>query len=264
MHHEDGAGGQELDGEVSVGHRVHRVVGGFGKAQGGGGLEPIHRIGGGGQGARPQGALVHPLQTVLQPGHVPAEHIGVGHHVVGEGGGLGPLEVGVAGHDGVQVGLRLLHQHLLQVQHHVDNLGDLLLDVQAEVHRHLVVAAAGGVEALARVADTPGAQGLDVHVDVLVLQGELHLVRLDVRQNGLEAVDNLLRLVLLDDALLAQHGGVGDGARDILFVHPGVKGDGGVEVVDQGIGLLLEPSGPEFHAKSLLFWTAGGRWPPAA
>ena len=246
MHHEDGAGGQELDGEVPVGYRVHGVVGGFGKAQGGGGLEPIHRVGGGGQGARPQGALVHPLQAVLQPGHVPAEHVGVGHHVVGEGGGLGPLQVGVAGHDGVQVGLRLPDKHLLQLQHHADDLGDLLLDVEAEVHRHLVVAA-GGLEPLARVADVLGEQGLDVHVDVLVLQGELHLVGLDVGQNGLEAVDNLLRLVLLDDALSAQHGRVGDGARDVLFVHPGVKGDGGVEVVDQGIGLLLEPSGPEFH-----------------
>ena len=252
MHHQNGAGGQKLDGEVPVRDRVHGVVGGFAEAQGLRGGEPVHRVGGGGQGASPQGTLVHPLQAVLQPGHVPADHVGVSHHVVGEGGGLGPLEVGVARHDGVQVGLGLLHQHLLQVQALGDDLGDLLLDIEAEVGGHLVVAAAGGVQALARVADALGEQGLDVHVDVLVVQGELHLVRLDVGQDGLEPGDDLLGLVLLNDALPAQHGRVGDGAGDVLAVHPGVKGDGGVEVIYQGIGFLLKPAGPEFHSKSLL------------
>ena len=224
---------------------------GLPEAQGGGGLEPVHRVGGGGQGARPQGALIHPLQTVLQPGHVPAEHIGVGHHVVGKGGGLGPLHMGVARHDGLQVGLGLLDQNLLQLQHLADDLGDLPLHVQPEVHRHLVVAGPAGVQPLAGVPDALGEHGLDVHVDVLVLQGELHLPGVDVRQDDLQTLDDLLRLVGLNDALLAQHGGVGDGAGDVLFVHPGVKGDGGVEVVDQGIRLFLEPSSPKFHNISL-------------
>ena len=253
MHHHNRAGGEELNGKVTVGHGIHGVVGGLFETQGGGGLEPIHRIGGGGKGARPQGALVHPLQAVLQPGHVPAEHIGIGHHVVGEGGGLGPLHMGVARHDGLQVGLRLLDEHLLQVQHHVDDLGDLLLDIQPEIHRHLVVAAAAGVQPLAGVPDALGEHGLDVHVDVLVLQGELHLSGVDVRQDDLQTLDDLFRLVLLNDALLAQHGGVGDGAGDILFVHPGVEGDGRVEVVDQCVGLFLEPSSPKFHGKLTTF-----------
>ncbi len=91
--------------------------------------------------------------------------------------------------------------------------GISLLTIQAEVHRHLVVPAAGGVQPLARVPDALGEHGLDIHVDVLVLQGELHLSGLNVGQDGLEAVDDLLGLVLLDDPLLAQHGRVGDGAR---------------------------------------------------
>ena len=226
MHHEDGQGGQQLDGVITVGDRVHGVVGGLFEAQGLGRGEPVHGIGGGGQSAGPQGALVQPLQTVLQPGHIPLEHVGVGHHVVGEGGGLGPLQVGVTGHHRIQVGLGLLDEDLLQIQHLADDDGDLLLGVQPGIHRHLVIPAPGGVQALARVADALGQHGLDVHVDVLVVQGELHLVVLNVGQNGLQALDDLLGLVLLDDALLAQHGGVGHGAGDVLLVQPGVKADG--------------------------------------
>ena len=71
------------------------------------------------------------------------------------------------------------------------------------VHRHLVVPGAGGVQALARVPDALGEQGLDVHVDVLIVHGELHLVSLDVRQDGLQALHDLLYLMLLNDPLLA-------------------------------------------------------------
>ena len=95
-------------------------------------------------------------KTCLLYTSVPLEHVGVGHHVVGEGGRLGPLEVGVAGHHGVQMGLGLLHQDLLQIQHLADKDGNLLLHIQTGVHRHLVISAAGGVETLARIADALG------------------------------------------------------------------------------------------------------------
>ena len=52
-------------------------------------------------------------------------------------------------------------------------------------------------------------------------------------------------LVLLDDPLPAQHGRVGDGPGDVLPVHPGVKGNGGVEVVDAGIDRLGETALPK-------------------
>ena len=73
---------------------------------------------------------------------------------------------------------------------------------------------------------------------------ELHLVRLDVRQDGLQALHNLLHLVLPNDPLLAQHLGMGDGSGDVLLVQPGVKLDGGVKIIDQCIGLLLKPASP--------------------
>ena len=82
----------------TVGREQLITSGGNGEQNSG---EAVHRIGGGGQGARAQGALVQPLQAVLQPGDIPLEHVGVGHHVVSKGGGLGPLKVGITRHDGV-------------------------------------------------------------------------------------------------------------------------------------------------------------------
>ena len=55
-------------------------------------------------------------------------------------------------------------------------------------------------------------------------------------------------LVLLDDPLPAQHGRVGDGPGDVLPVQPLIELDGGVKVVNQVVGLLLEPACPEFHS----------------
>ena len=167
---------------------------------------------------------------------------------MGKGGGLCPLEMGIARHHGIQIGLRLFNQYLLQVQDHADDHRDLLFYIEPEVHSHLVVPAAGGVESLARVADAGGELALNVHVDIFVLLGEFHCPGLNVLENRLETLDNLFRLMLLDDALFSQHGRMGDGARNVLLIEPGVKADGGIEIVDRRIGLLLESSCPKFHS----------------
>ena len=218
VHHEDGAGGQELNGEVTIGDGVQGVVSGLGEAQQLCGAVPVDGIGGGGQSTGTQGGLVHALQAVLQTGHVTLEHVGVGHQVVGQSGGLGTLQVGVAGQQGVDVLLGLVHQDGLKVQNDLDDVLDLLPDIHPEVHGHLVVPATGGVEALGGLADAAGEQSLDVHVDVFHVHGELHVACFDVSQDGLQAVDDILCLLGRDDALFPQHGGVGDGAGDVLAV----------------------------------------------
>ena len=55
MHHQDGQGGEQFDHIVPVRDGIHGVVGGLFEAQGLGGGEAVHRIGGGGQGARARG-----------------------------------------------------------------------------------------------------------------------------------------------------------------------------------------------------------------
>ena len=148
-------------------------------------MEAVDGIGGARQGAGAQRALIQPLPTVLQPGDVPGKHLGVGHKVLGKGDGLGPLEVGVSRHDGALIPPRLLAEDPLQLQQLLHNDGDLPPDVHPKVQGHLVIPGPRGVEPLPRVADAGGEQGLHVHMDVLVVGGELHLPRLDVPENAL-------------------------------------------------------------------------------
>ena len=251
MHHEDGEGTQKLQGVVPVGDAVQGVAHGAVKAQALGGHEAVDGIGGARQGAGAQGAVVQPLGTVLQPGDVPGKHRRVGHEVLGKGDGLGPLEMGVAGHDGGLVLSGLAAEHRLQLQELAHDDGDLFPDVHPEVQGHLVVPGAAGVEALSGVSDAGGEEGLHIHMDILVVGGEFHLPRLDVGEDGLEALHDGLRVGGGDDARGPQHLGMGHGAGDVLLVEPLVKLDGGVEVVDKGVGILAEPPGPEFHSSVL-------------
>ena len=94
------------------------------------------------------------------------------------------------------------------------------------------------------VARSLSEQDLHVHVDVLAVLGEFHLSLLDFLEKDLQGLHDLFRLFLGDDPLLPQHGGVGDGAGDVLPVEPGVEGNGGVKVVDLVVGFLLEPASP--------------------
>ena len=151
--------------------------------------------------------------------------------MLGEGDGLGPLEVGVAGHHRVLVLLGLGQDGLLEVQDLVHDLPDLTAEVQPQIHGHLVVAAAGGVEPLPRRPDPLRQQGLHVHVDVLVVGGELHLPRLDVRQDSLQPGPNGRLVLPGDNAAVRQHGRMGQAALDVLPVQPAVELDGGVEIV---------------------------------
>ena len=81
-------------------------------------------------------------------------------------------------------------------------------------------------------------------MNVLVIERELYVAFLDILEDALEALNDLLGLVLLDDALSAQHGRVRDRAGDVLLVQAAVKQDGRVKVVYYKIGLLLETSCP--------------------
>ena len=250
MHHQNGQIAQQLQGVVPVADAVHGVAAGAVKAQGRRRLKAVDGVGGPRQGPGAQGALVQPLAAVLQPGYVPGELGGIGQQVLGEGHGLGPLQVGIARHDGALVPARLGAQDLLQVQQLPNNGPDLLPHVQPEIQGYLVVPGAGGVEALPRFANALGQQGLDIHVDILVGRGELHLSRLDIRQDFRQALPDRVLIRLGDDPLGRQHLRMGKASLDILPVEPLVKVNGGLEIVGQGIRLLAEPSAPKFHGMS--------------
>ena len=144
---------------------------------------------------------------------------------------LRSLQVGVARHDGLAVLRRLVGDHLDERHDQLFDGRDLFFEIELDVQRHLIVAAARGVQALAVVADALGQLALDKGVDVLGFHVDLQRAGFDVGKNAAQALNDVGAALLADDAAPAEHGRVGDAALDVLAVHAAVKGDGGVEIV---------------------------------
>ena len=96
------------------------------------------------------------------------------------------------------------------------------------------------MEAFAGVAYPFGEDGLDVHVDVFGVGGKPESAGFDVGEYALEGFDDFFGFALFYDAALTEHGGVGDGAFDVLLVHSAVEGDRGIEVIDARVDVFFE------------------------
>ena len=121
---------------------------------------------------------------------------------------------------------------------------DLVADPEPEVGRDLVVAAAAGVELAADVADAVDEGPLDVHVDVFQLLAELELAGGDFVADLLQAGDDLVPLVVGEDAHFGEHVGVGDRAADIVGVEPAVEAHAFGELLDTAVRRLVKHTAP--------------------
>ena len=161
-----------------------------------------------------------------------------------QGNGLCPLQVGVSGHDGVQVLLCQIAQGMQQLCGQTADLSHFLPQIQPDIQCNLVIPGTSGVEPLAHIPQPLGQLCLHEHVDILRRGIQLQFPGFQIRQDPLQPLYDLPAVLFRDDAAVPQHGGVGDAAGDILLVHSAVKGDGGIEGVDGFVNLLGESSCP--------------------
>ena len=180
-----------------------------------------------------------------------------------KGDGLGPLQVGVAGHDGSGVLRRLFADDL-------DQLHDIALQHvavvpqgQADIQSHLVVAAAAGVPPLAGIADAGGEGLLHKGVHILGVGVDLQLAGSQIVGDGSQTVEDILTVFLGDDALFGQHRGVHAAAPHILGDHPLIKADGGVEIVDARVHRLGKAAFPQLFCHNVLPFLIGGSPSPS-
>src|SRR5690606_25925804 len=80
-----------------------------------------------------------------------------------------------------------------------------------------------------------GEQGFDVHMNIFQAYRPVEFAGDDLRADFLQPLDNLIPLGLGQDADLGQHGGVGDGAVDVVVIQALVKTDGCSKAFDKGI-----------------------------
>ena len=119
-----------------------------------------------GQGRGAERGFIEPAAAIKQAAAIAREHFDISQKMVAEGDGLRGLQMGEAGHGGGCV----LGGAGGQGQHQVCELGvqrvDRVPHPEAKIGGDLVVAAAGGVQAAAGIADAVGQARLDIHVDV--------------------------------------------------------------------------------------------------
>lgn len=106
------------------------------------------------------------------------------------------------------------------------------------IDRDLVVAAAAGVELFADVADFFREQDFHVHVDVLVGWVEMHLASFDLLENLAKTCHQRGCFFLRDDADIAEHRRVGDGALNVPIIQFLVKADGGMKILHQLVAVF--------------------------
>ena len=238
MHHQYGQVRAELHAVVPVGHGIHTVEAVGVKAQLPGRHRPVYGVRSTGERRRAQRRDVHALSRVADSRDVAREHHAVGEQVVRKGHRLRALQVGVPGHDGALIGLRHMAERAYDVLDELNSLFALVAQVEAGIQRHLVVAAARGVELFAHVAQPCGELRLHKGVDVLGRGVYFERAAVQVGQDAAQALDELRALVRGDNPALGQHARVGDAALDILPVHALIHADTGVQLV----GVLVQRS----------------------
>ena len=153
--------------------------------------------------------------------------------------------MGVAGHDVPCALLGLVAKHGDKFFYLALNMLAGGTQVQADVQRDLIVAAAPGVQALTGVTDAGGQRLLDEGVDVLGVGVDFQCAAVQIVQNGVQTLVNIVHILLGDDALSAQHGRVDKAALNILLDHPRVEADGGVKIVYAAVNGLAGPALPK-------------------
>ena len=184
MHHQHAGGCGEFDGEVAVGHGIERILADAVETQFAGHPLAVDGKARAGQRCGAQRQAVDARAGIGKAGGVAREHLHIGQQVVPEGDGLGHLQVGEARHDGAGVPFGQIEQGTLQVCEQGDDLVGGVAQPEADVGGDLVVAGAGGVQALAGIAHQFGEALLDVEVYVLEVERPFEAAGGDLLTNG--------------------------------------------------------------------------------
>ena len=160
---------------------------------------------------------------------------------------LGSLQVRVARQIGRAGRDRTLEQHLLKAEHSIRNDAQLPLAPQPQRGRHLVVAAASGVELPAGRAGDLGDAALDGRVDVLVGGREHERAAVQLVGHRVERGQDLRRLVAVEQPGADEPAHVRARADDVVGRQAHVERQRGRER-EQLVGRTRpEPSVPEGH-----------------
>ena len=160
---------------------------------------------------------------------------------MGEGDGLGALEVGVAGDEDSGVLFAERDERALEAGDVAEQRGDFIAQPEPQVEGHLVIAGAGRVQFCAG-GNPPGQLGLDVHVDVFQRRLPSEFARADFPADLVQPARDGIFFGPREHADFVEHGGVGERALNVMPPQAPVEGDGFGELRDLGGGSAGEAS----------------------
>ena len=175
---------------------------------------------------------------------ITGQHGEIGHQVMTEQDGLGPLQMGIARHDDVAVLLRRFDDGFLQLDHQLRNRGDFPARVHMRIQRHLVVAAPARMKPFSRFADGVGQALFDIHMNIFQLDGKFKFTLFNLLVDGFQPGYDRILICRRNNALPFQHRRVGNAAANIFRIHAAVKLDGGVKLFYAFIRGLRKPAAP--------------------
>ena len=131
---------------------------------------------------------------------------------------LGMLQMRKTGQNGPFVRLRLRNQRLLKGTDAVHQMKNLVAQIKPDVKVHLIVAAAGGMDTRAFVAEHFDQFGLDVHVNVFEFHLIFEVAGFDLSADLVKPGADRLRGRLRDNPGCAEHERMRLAAFDIVLI----------------------------------------------
>jgi len=120
----------------------------------------------------------------------------------------------------VFVSVGQIYQYALQLQNMPDGVNDRISRKEPDIERHLVVAAARGMQFFPHVTDLLNQAGFDINMNVFQFRFELESALGDLFPDAAQARYDFITFGGRDDALFGQHAGVRDAAGDIIRIQP--------------------------------------------
>ena len=240
--HQHSAPLEGLGNEVTVGNSAHGVPEEAIEAKLLGHHLTIDAEGVTGKGTATKSAAVDALDNLTEALEIASESKAVRHHPVAPTDRLGALQMGVAGHDDIDLLLGAGSSNAEEVLEVLLDLAELVAEPHAHIGSDLLVTGATGVKLASNILSDDLAEATLVgSVDILVdagddLEGTLLPLLLDSEETLLQ----LAELVLGDDAGLGVGAGKGNAAGDVLGVEGTVEVDGLVVLDHEGVEAACE------------------------
>jgi hypothetical protein len=154
------------------------------------------------------------------------------------------LQMGEARHHRIGMFLGPRQQRALQAEQARRHFVDRIAHPEAEIGRHLIVAAARGMQPSGGRPDELRQPRFRDHMNIFEVEVDGHAIGFIFSRDPVQPLGYCLRILALDDALLGQHRDMRLGPGDILFPQTLVERDGGIYLAHDRRGAGRKPATP--------------------